>query len=249
MKTSQLSQNLLSGKVILITGATRGIGRELAINAAKLGATTIILGKNIKKLNALYDEILSLNLPEPGIIPCNLAGAQPDDYLNIAKIIAENYGKLDGLVHNAATLGVKTEIIHYDILKWYETVQVNLNAVFLLTKFLLPLLKLSKQASIIFTTANEGLQGQPYQGAYGVCKAAVKNFMETLAAECETYTNIRVNAINPNKVYTGIYTQNYPGSKPDLVANASDIMPLYLTLLGDFSTKIHGETITFMNGM
>lgn len=88
------------------------------------------------------------------------------------------------------------------------------------------------------------MQGQPYQGAYGVCKAALKNFMEILAAECETYSKIRVNAINPNQVYSGIYTQNYPGSNPDLVANTSDIMPLYLSLLGDFSKKIHGETIT-----
>lgn len=140
------SPGLLSNKIILITGATRGIGRELAITVAKHGATAVILGKNIKKLNALYDEIMALQLPEPGIIPCNLAGAQPDDYLNIAKMIAENYGKLDGLVHNAATLGIKTEIIHYDILKWYETIQVNLNAVFLLTKKFTADIKISQTA-------------------------------------------------------------------------------------------------------
>lgn len=239
------ADDLLDNKIILITGATRGIGKTLALNAAKYGAQTILLGKNKKKLNAIYDEIMDLQYPEPTLLPVNLAGANPGDYQEIAKSIGTEFGRLDGLVHNAATLGIKTELIHYDVLKWYEAVQVNLNAPFLLTKELLPLLKLSKHSSIIFTTASEGLQGQAYQGAYGVCKAALKNLMEVLAAECDTYTNIRVNAVNPHKVYSGIYTQNYPGSDPSLVPSTDDIIPLYLNLLGDFSEKIHGETFTF----
>lgn len=237
--------NLLQDKTILITGATRGIGQKLAITAAKYGANTILLGKNKKKLNAIYDEIMANNYPEPSLMPFNLAGATPNDYQDLAHSIGQEFGKLDGLVHNAATLGIKTEIVHYDILKWYEAVQVNLNAPFLLTKNLLPLLKLSKQSSIIFTTASEGINGQAYQGAYGACKAAIKNFMEVLAAECETYTNVRVNAINPHKVYSGIYTQNYPGSDPKAIPSTDDIMPLYLELLGNFNKKIHGETINF----
>lgn len=242
---SNFSSDILKNKNILITGATRGIGLELALTTARYGANTILIGKNKKKLEKIYDQIVEQNLPEPSIVPLNLAGATPKDYQELTHNIAVEYGQLDGLVHNAATIGIKTEIIHYDILKWYEALQVNLNAPFLITKFLLPLLKLSKQASIIFTTANEAIKGQPYQGAYGVSKAAIKNFMEILAAECEDYTNLRINAVNPNKVYSGIYTQNYPGTYPDNMPSTKDIMPIYLYLLSDFSKKIHGQTIDF----
>lgn len=246
---NQINTNLLQNKNILITGATRGIGRELAIHCAKYGANTILIGKNIKKLEQVYDEITSLKLPnpapEPALVPLNLAGATPTDYQELAITIGQKYGHLDGLIHNAATMGIKTQIIHYDILKWYETVQVNLNSAFIMTQMLLPLLRLSKQASLIFTTANEGLHGEAYQGAYGVCKAAIKNFMEILAAECEENTNLRVNAINPCKIYSGIYTQNYPATAPTSLPNPIEIMPLYLYLLGDFTKKIHGQTIKF----
>lgn len=242
----------LKNKVILITGVTKGIGRELAISLAKNGVQTILLAKNKKKLEEVYQEVIKLkennfelDILEPALVPFNLAGANPNDYQDLANSIGMQYGRLDGLVHNAATLGIKTEIIHYDILKWYETLQVNLNAPFLLTKFCLPLLKLSKQSSIIFTTSNESLHGAPYQGAYGLSKAAIKNFMETLAAECEAHTNIRINAINPNRIYSGIFTQNYPGTYPDAAPAPNEIMPLYLYLLGDFTDRVHGQTITF----
>lgn len=237
---------MLNNKIILITGATSGIGRELAIHCANHQATIIALGKNKKKLIKLYDDINNLgNVPEPVLLPFNLAGANPKDYEELTHEIAIRFNKLDGLVHNAATLGTKTELIHYDILKWYETLQVNLNAPFLLTKALLPLIKLSKQASIIFTTANEGMHGQAYQGAYGVSKAAINNFMQILASELESHTTIRVNSVNPNKVYSGIYNQNFPATDPATLPSVTDIMPLYNKLLGDFSEKLHGLTFKF----
>lgn len=245
MHTEKYSNDLLKNKLILVTGTTRGIGQTLAVTLAQHGAEVILLGKNKKKLNSIYDEIIANNCKEPILVPFNLAGATPADYQELANSIGQQFGKLDGIVHNAATLGIKTELVHYDILKWYETLQVNLNAPFLLTKSLMPLLKLSKQSSVVFTTANEGLKGYAYQGAYGVSKSGIKTLMETLALECESYTNIRINAINPNKVYSGIYTQNYPGSNPDEVPSTEAIMPIYLKLLGDFSEKIHGETVTF----
>lgn len=236
---------LLLNKHILITGTTSGIGQELAITCAQYGAKTILLGKNIKKLNKIYDQIMALGLPEPCLVPFNLAGATPADYQELAVNIGQQFGRLDGLVHNAAIQGMKTEIIHYDILKWYETIQVNLNAPFLLTKSLLPLLKLPSQSSIIFTTSTQAITGTAYQGAYGASKAAIKNFMEVLAAECEEHTNIRINAINPNKIYSRMYTQNYPATQPESLPGTKDIMPIYLQLLGDFSQRIHGETINF----
>lgn len=236
----------MQNKTILITGATNGIGRELAITCLNKGSNILALGKNKKKLEELYTFAEKQNLSNSlSLVPFNLAGATPENYMELAQNIAEQYGTLDGLVHNAAIQGQKTEIIHYDILKWYETIQVNLNAPFLLTKALLPLLKLSKQSCIIFTTANEGIHGKAYQGAYGASKAAIKNFMETLSAECESYTNININAINPSKVYSRIYTQNFPATDPRLVSSTKDIMPLYLKLLYNPSNSIHGETVVF----
>lgn len=221
----------MHNKIILITGATSGIGYELALTCAQHGAIVIALGKNKKKLEKLYTDISEQKLSPPVLLPCNLAGATPDDYYNIAKEISTQFGKLDGLVHNAATLGDKTEIIHYDILKWYETIQVNLNAPFLLTKTLLPLLKLSKNGSIIFTTANQATQGQAYYGAYSVSKAAIKNFAEILSEECESNTNIKVHSINPKQVYSPMHTRNYPASDPDNILKPKDIMSLYINLL------------------
>ena len=164
--------NLLKDRVILITGAGDGIGAAVAQEYAKYGATVILLCRTQKKLEKVYDLIEQAGYPQPAIYPLELQLATPKDYKILAATIHKEFGRLDGLLHNAAVLGTLTPIEHYDNRLWAHVLHVNLNAPFMLTKACLPILKKAKEASIIFTSANVGYKGQAYWGAYAVSKAA-----------------------------------------------------------------------------
>ncbi len=232
---------MLKNRVILVTGASRGIGRSAAKTFATYGATVILLARTVKKLETLYDEIVEAGHPLPAIYPFNLANATPKDYEDLRQNIESHFGKLDGLLHNAAELGTLTPIEHYPIEQWAHVLQVNLNSAFLLTQATLPLLKRSENASIVFTTADEGLKGKAYWGAYGVSKFALNGLMQTLAQELETNTNIRVNSINPNKVRTTLRASVYPAENIKDLPLPEAIMTHYLYLMGPDSGDIRGQ--------
>ncbi len=236
--------NCLSDRIILITGASTGIGAAVAKSYAAHGATVILLARSIKKLEALYDEIEQAGYPTPALYPFNLATASPADYQELATTLQKTFGRLDGLLHNAATLGTLTPIAHYPIERWYEVLQINLSSAFLLTQATLPLLIKSNQASLLFTTANEGIDPKAYFGAYGISKAGIQCLMQTLAEELETNTNIRVNSINPMKVHTLLRRNAYPAEKKAELLSPEGILPLYLYLMGPDSRTIHGKTLT-----
>jgi NAD(P)-dependent dehydrogenase (short-subunit alcohol dehydrogenase family) len=204
---------MLKDRIILVTGASQGIGRAVAKAYAVHGATVILLARTIKKLESLYDEIVAAGAPTPAIYPFNLATATPMDYENLAEVLMDNFGRLDGLLLNAAAIGSLTPIEHYPIDQWYQILQVNLNSCFLLIQATLPLLKKSMDAKILFTTADEGRKGKAYWGAYGVSKFALNGLMEILAEELETHSNIRVNAVNPGSVQTALRKAVYPADK------------------------------------
>lgn len=246
IKTYTPSTDLLKDRVILVTGASQGIGRSAAKTFAAYGATVILLARTVKKLETLYDEIVEAGYPTPAIYPFNLANATLKDYEDLKQNIELHCGKLDGLLHNAAELGTLTPIEHYPFEQWIQVLQVNLNSAFLLTQATLPLLKRSEDASIVFTTANEGLEGKAYWGAYGVSKFALNGLMQTLAQELESNTNIRVNSINPNQIRTGLRASAYPSENTKNVLLPEVLMPLYLYLIGPDSHKIQGQI--FNNG-
>ena len=157
----------MKNKNLLITGSTDGIGRALAIKTSKLGAQVILHGKNKSKLENLYDEIKKLpGVPCPSIALLDLANADENDYINLAKNIEDEFGKLDGLVHNAAILGNLGPIEQYDPAEWQMVIHINLTAPFVLTQVLLPCLKQAKHSSIIFTTSGVGKLGKAFWGAY-----------------------------------------------------------------------------------
>ncbi len=237
-----LSSNLLSKRVILVTGASSGIGRAVAYAYAAHGATVILLARTIKKLESLYDEIVNAGYPTPAIYPLNLANATPKDYQDLKFNIDTHFGRLDGLLHNAALLGSLTPLEHYSIEQWYQVLQVNLHSTFLLTQATLPLLKDSADASILFTAANEGFQGKAYWGAYGISKFAIQGLMQTLADELETNTSIRVNSINPVRVRTPLRANAYPAENLSILPLPQDILTHYLYLMGPHSRNITGQT-------
>jgi len=237
-----IKEHSLNNKTILITGAGAGIGKAAAITYAKLGATVILLGKTVSKLEAVYDEITSLGLAEPAIIPLNLKGATKQNYIDMSATIASQFGKLDGVLLNASILGELTPFtqIHEQIFN--DVMQVNVNAQYLLAQALIPTLQLAEHASLVFTSSSVGNKGRAYWGAYSISKFATEGMMQVIADEYDN-SNLRVNAINPGATHTGMRESAFPAENKDNLATATDIMPLYVYLMSDDSLSVNGQTI------
>lgn len=237
-------QDLLSGRTILITGAGAGIGRASAISFARHGATVILCGRTVSKLEDLYDEIMDAGLPEPGIAPLDLSKATADEMIELANVIAEQYGSLDGLLHNAAELGKVMPFESYDMNEWMRVMHVNVNAAVLLTRVMLPVMQRSGDASLLFTTSGVGTVPRAFWGAYAVSKHAVEGFAILLADEFENTSNIRTNIISPGVVRTKMRAAAFPNEDPATLKPAEDLMPLYLYLMGPDSAGENGKTFT-----
>lgn len=237
-------ENCLKDKVILITGTGDGIGATAAKTYAKYGATVILLSKTEKKIIDVYDEIVNAGHPQPAIITLNLEKATSEDYAGLAHTIENEFGHLDGLLHNAAMFEGLSPISQFDPVLWERTVKVNLHAPFLLSQAMLPLLNKSKDASMIFTSSGVAHKGRAYWGAYGVTKAAGDNLMEILADELEVETPIRVNSIDPGRVRTRMRALAFPGENPMTVPAAEDIMDAYIYLMSDESKDVNGKIVS-----
>jgi NAD(P)-dependent dehydrogenase (short-subunit alcohol dehydrogenase family) len=233
--------DLLKDRVILITGAGRGIGAAAAKTFAAHGATVLLLGKTEASLNAVYDEIEAAGHPQPAVIPFNLETAQPHQYDELAATLEAEFGRIDGLLHNASILGPRTPIEQLSGENFMRVMQVNVNAMFMLTSTLLPLLKLSRDASVVFTTSSVGRKGRAYWGAYAVSKFASEGLMQVLADEVDGVASVRANSVNPGATRTDMRAQAYPGENPDNNPEPVAIMPVYLYLMGPDSTGVNGQ--------
>jgi len=233
--------NLLAGKTVLVTGAGDGIGRAAALSYARHGATVLLLGRTGRKLEAVYDEIESAGCAKPAIIEMDLATAAEGSYANLASSLGREFDCLDGVLHNAALLGDRRPIANAGYASWAQVMQVNVNAQFLLTRYLLPLLNQAPSASIIFTSSSVGRTGKAYWGAYAVSKFATEGFMQVLASELENISRIRVNSLNPRATNTAMRRTAYPAETPTNNPAPQDIMPAYLFLMGDDSAGVTGR--------
>lgn len=242
MQDFQAKPNELAGKTILVTGAGDGIGRQAALSFAQHGATVILLGKTVKKLEAVYDEIVAAGGSEPAIVPLDLNGATKQNYIDMASTILSEFGKLDGLVHNAGILGVLTPFTHIDLETWQKILQVNLTSAMLMTQALLPVMAKSEHASLVFTSSGVGRKGKAYWGAYSVSKFATEGMMQLIADEYET-SNIRTNCINPGATKTKMRNAAYPGENQSALKTPEQIMPTYLYLMSDASIGINGQSL------
>ena len=233
--------DLLKGRVILITGAGRGIGAAAAKAFAAHGATVLLLGKTEANLNQVYDEIEAAGHPQPAVIPFNLETAQPHQYDELSSMVEKEFGRLDGLLHNASIIGPRTPMEQLSGDNFMRVMQINVNAMFMLTSTLLPLLKLSSDASVVFTSSSVGRKGRAYWGAYGVSKFATEGLMQTLADELDGIANVRSNSVNPGATRTSMRAQAYPGENPENNPLPDAIMPVYLYLMGADSTGVNGQ--------
>ncbi|HHO67852.1 MAG TPA: YciK family oxidoreductase [Gammaproteobacteria bacterium] len=231
----------LAGRVVLVTGAGAGIGAAAARTLAAHGATVVLLDLNVRSLEAVYDDIEKAGHPQPAIYPMNLEGATEKDYLDLAETLEREFGRLDGLLHNAAMLGALVPLAHLETELWYRVLQVNLNAPFLLTRSCLALLMKSDDASILFCSDAVGRRGRAYWGAYGVSKAGIENLMQTLADEMEANTSVRVNSFDPGPVATALRALAYPGENPASLPQPDEVVRPILYLLGPDAAGVTGQ--------
>ena len=237
------ADDLLKDRIVLITGASDGIGKALALEAARLGAQVILHGRNSKKLERVYDQIMAIEgVARPSIAVLDLASANAEGYTSLATSIADEFGRLDGLVHNASILGERFAIEQYDAVLWQKVMHVNVTAAFALTQVLLPLLQQSNDASIIFTSSGVGRKGKAFWGAYAVSKFATEGLSQVLADEHQ-HAGLRVNCINPGATRTSMRLAAYPGEDRSKLKSPEDILPAYIYLLGPDSKGVTGESL------
>ena len=242
-KNYQYPDDLLRGRVILVTGANKGIGRALAIEAARVGARVILHGRNTAGLEKVYDEIEALDGAErPAIAVMDLASADSAAYVSLADSLQAEFGRLDGLVHNAGILGPRQPIAQYDAAEWQKVLHVNLTAAFALTQVLLPLLEAADEPSIIFTSSGVGRVGKAFWGAYSVSKFGTEALSQILAAE-HGHSELRVNCVNPGPTRTDMRLQAYPAEDRDALKTPAQVLSPYLYLLGPDSRGVTGESL------
>jgi len=237
------SRDLLRDRIILITGASDGIGRALALHTASLGAQLILHGRNASKLEKVYDEIEAIDgVPRPSIAVMDLATADSDAYRSLADSLDGEFGRLDGLVLNAGIIGNRFSIEQYDAAMWQQVMHVNLTSAFVLTQVCLPLLHKSDNGSVVFTSSSVGRTGRAFWGAYAASKFATEGLSQVLADE-QRHTGLKVNCINPGATRTSMRLEAFPGEDRDALKRPEDILATYIYLLGPDSEGVTGQSL------
>jgi NAD(P)-dependent dehydrogenase (short-subunit alcohol dehydrogenase family) len=233
----------LHDRIILITGASDGIGKALALECARLGAQVILHGRSVPKLEKVYDQIEAIKgTVRPSIAVLDLESANAESYTTLASSIEDEFGRLDGLVHNASILGERFTIEQYDAVTWQKVMHVNLTAAFALTQVFLPLLQKSEDASVIFTSSGVGRTGKAFWGAYSASKFATEGLSQILADE-HRHSALRSNCINPGATRTKMRLAAYPAENRDQLKTPEEILASYIYLLGPAARGVTGESI------
>ncbi len=233
----------LKDRVILVTGAGTGLGREAALAYARHGATVALLGRNEKRLESVYDEILAGGGAEPAMFPFDLAAADDDGFERLAGTISYHLKRLDGILHSAAAYFSLTPLHLQTLEQWNTLLKVNLAAPFALTRACLPLLQASPDASVIFTGETHGKAPAAYWGGYAVSKSGLHALTAILSEELEQTPQLRVNTLIPGPVNSPLRRKTHPGELPDTLPQMSDLMPWYLWLMGPESREVRGQIV------
>lgn len=232
--------DLLNGKTILVTGAGSGLGRAAALSYARHGATVLLLGRNLEKLEGTYDAIESAGGPQPALMTLDLETAGEAECDEVANIIAGEFGKLDGLLHNAAVSAPMVPLQFVQLSSWNKLLQVNLTAAFVLTKACLPILQQAPHASVVFTSSRAGRETRAFWGPYAISKHGVETLMQIFHDELAATSRIRVNSLNPGPCATALRKVIFPAEDPASAVQPETLMPLYLYLMGDDSLHENG---------
>ena len=232
---------LLKGRVVLVTGASTGIGAAAARTFAAHGATVILHGRNVQRLEQVYDEIATGGAPEPALLPLDLSTAGERDYDNVEQTIRSQFGRLDGILHNAAHFVHLTALEYERLDDWVRLLRVNTVAPFALTKACLPLLRAAPDASVVVTSETHALHPGAYWGGFAVSKSGLMPYARILAQEWEQSPHMRINLVVPGKVDSPCRARTHPGELPASRASIDSLMPLYLYLVGPDSRGVSGQ--------
>lgn len=233
----------LAGRVVLVTGATQGIGEATALDLARHGATVVLLARGVKRLERVYDRIVEEGLPEPAAIPLDLLTASDDDFSNLALQIRQTLGRLDGIVHCAAHFYAASPLTDQRIGEWMDQYRINTVAPFALTRACLPLLKAAPDASVVFVGETHGLHPGPFWGAFGASKAGLAYLAQVAANEWDVYPNLRVNLVVPGSINSPQRTRTHPGEDKSERGEIADLLPVLRTLIGPAGRGRSGELI------
>jgi NAD(P)-dependent dehydrogenase (short-subunit alcohol dehydrogenase family) len=243
----QAPANLLQDHTILVTGSSSGLGRAAALAYAKHGATLILLGRDESKLNAVYDEIEASGGKQPAVVVLDLQKADDNSYQEVATTLAEEFGKLDGILHSAGVISQPLPLEYTTLETWERLLRVNLTAGYALTRQCLPLLRNSPKASVIFTSSTAGRDMRAYWGPYAIAKHGVEHLMELFHHELSTTTNIRVNSLNPGPCATALRRVAFPNEAPTARPQPEELMAVYLYLMGNDSVGESGKKFDAQN--
>jgi NAD(P)-dependent dehydrogenase (short-subunit alcohol dehydrogenase family) len=232
----------LRDRVVLVTGATGGLGRATALAAAAAGATVVLLGRKVRALEALYDDVEKLGAPKPALYPMDLAGATPKDYFDLAAAIERECGRLDGVVHAAAQFDSLQPFDQQTPAEWTRTQQVNVTAPFLLTQACLPLLRRADDAAIVFVFDDVARVGNAFWGGYGVSKHALLGLASIVHEETES-SNVRTHAVLPGPMCTRLCRAAYYGEDTMGHHDPAHAAAAMAWLLGADARSVRGKVL------
>lgn len=241
----EFEKGFLDKKNILVTGASKGIGREIALSLSKFGANVILHGRSEDALDEIYDEIISKYKTDPMIIKCDLNLLDEDKSKEIVEVISKNISCLDGIINNAAILGKMSSIADFDLDTWQKVLNTNLTSSFLLVKYLTPLMENSERPRIIFTSSGVATKGKAFWGAYAISKAAVKSLSEILQEELEPLSKIKVFNFDPGATRTSMRAYAYPAEDPSSLKGTSSLLNYYLWFFSRESENIDSRYIKY----
>ncbi|UTH73109.1 SDR family oxidoreductase [Chromobacterium sp. IIBBL 290-4] len=243
MIKTEFAQDALAGRVILVTGATQGIGREAALAFARHGASVVLLARSVKGLEKVYDEIVAAGGPEPAAVPLDLLNAGENEFNNLALTIKREFGRLDGILHCASHLFALSPLHNQTIEEWMNQYRINTVARFALTRACLPLLKDAPDASVLLVAEQHGLHPAAYWGAFGASNAGQQYLTVVAASEWEMFPNMRVNLLSPGPVNSPQRNRTHPGEAKTERGDLADLTPHLLYWLGPDSKGRSGEVV------
>jgi NAD(P)-dependent dehydrogenase (short-subunit alcohol dehydrogenase family) len=235
--------DLLAGRVILVTGASSGLGRAASLAFARHGATVALLARDEARLEGVYDEIVAAGGPEPAMFPYDLGAADDRSLETLAGTLAHHLKRLDGVLHSAHKFYTLTPLELETLEQWQTLMRINLIAPFALTRACLPLLRQAADASVIFTGETHGHQPSAYWGGYAVAKSGLETLTRIWADELGAEENLRINTLIPGPVATTLRARTHPGVAPESLPSADDLMPRYLYLMGADSRAVRGQIV------
>lgn len=235
--------NTLKNKIILITGASRGLGKEISYHYAKAGATVILLARNNKNLEIIYDEITEKKFPEPYAIKFDLLSSSQQQFDELRNTIINETGKIDGIVHSATYFKSLSPIDFNTIDEWINQYKVNVVSAMYLTKLMLPNLRQSDDASVIFIGDDHGEIPKAYWGSFGCSKTSINYLCKVFADENSRFKNLRFNVLIPGNIESPIRSKIYAGEDKNKRKNISTVIPDFIYWMSKESKNKSGNIV------